>query len=426
MFTRWLVRSLLSAAAFAFLTALPARAQTTQPITNTGGVQITPEGVLTVRTTARVARPAVRSKDGAMGYVSLPRLLLAAKEQTVRQQPLTPEVRFLGGLTQIHYIFVYPEEHDLVLAGPTEPLQNVNPLVTVGQQTGRPTVQLDDLIVALRANRDRSAHDTFGCSLDMRPGGLDAAAESLRKLGNASNAVVAAELKRVLGPQTVRVFGVPPDSRMAFGMLAADYRLKRLAMGAETMPVSGVGNGLGAGAASNRVWFTPAYEPLLVSPDGNAYELRGPRLKLEAGAQMFETRGASEEAKAFASRFSAKMPEVAAVVDSIADLQNITDLLVVAALIHQDRLAQRAGVDLSWATEETGYSPVRCPVAVSADTMVHFTSGSVVAGGVTITTRALMVAAARQQDEKGTLTAAAKRPTEDWRLVERAPSAAAE
>ncbi|GIT31646.1 MAG: hypothetical protein Ct9H300mP1_36920 [Planctomycetaceae bacterium] len=45
-----------------------------------------------------------------------------------------------------------------------------------------------------------------------------------------------------MGPQEVRVFGVPADSRFACKLVAADYHLKRVAMGFDRPPVKGLIN----------------------------------------------------------------------------------------------------------------------------------------------------------------------------------------
>ena len=56
----------------------------------------------------------------------------------------------MAGLTRVKYVLVYPEQNDVVLAGPAEgwrvdALGNV-----VGASSGQPVLLLDDLMVALR------------------------------------------------------------------------------------------------------------------------------------------------------------------------------------------------------------------------------------------------------------------------------------
>lgn len=410
------LRAITLVAAIAGL-AVPALAQntgggtTTQPLVF-GGVQLSTEGVLTSRTQAPAKRSG-KDAEKSTAYVSLPRLLERLREHAAGgKKELPADLRYLGGLTQVRQVFVYPAEHDLVLAGPAEPLETGNRLLAVGKVTGRPALQLDDLIVALRAVQARTAGGIYGCTIDLPPGALQKVTNVVRRMGRASDAAIAAEIKKTIGPQQVRVVGVPDTSRLGMAMLVADFRLKRMAMGGDAVPVPGVGTGLGSGAASNRTWFSPAYEPLLVSADGNSYELRGPRLRLDAGAQMFEPHGASEAAKRFAKNFSEKMDAIAAKVEAIADLQNVSDLLVVAALIQQDRLDHKAGVDLSWVYDARVYTPAAYPVAKFADTQVLVTSDSYVAGGVYVTPGAVLKNRETPRDEA--LTKARKRPGDGW------------
>ena len=44
---------------------------------------------------------------------------------------LPDSIRYLEGLTQVRYVFVYPEEKDLVIAGPAEEIDKGTPLRAV-------------------------------------------------------------------------------------------------------------------------------------------------------------------------------------------------------------------------------------------------------------------------------------------------------
>ena len=61
------------------------------------------------------------------------------------------ELILLGGLQEIRYIFVYPEQKDIVLVGPAEGWKVDERGNIVGKTTGRPVMNLDDLVIALRA-----------------------------------------------------------------------------------------------------------------------------------------------------------------------------------------------------------------------------------------------------------------------------------
>jgi hypothetical protein len=388
-----------------------------------GGVAISTEGVLAVRETApaNALNPATRKAGNAADprtvYVSLPRVLAAWKAARDAHADPPEDVRTLKGLTRIQYVFVYPAEHDIVLAGASEPLRTDNPLEPVGTASGRPAVQLEDLIAAIRAvsappadapRRGGPRRDFYGCSLDPPDNHKTLWDDTLKKFGNGPRPALVAELKKVLGPQQVRIFGVAPDSRAALVMLAADYRLKRISMGLESFPA--VGNAMGAQEAMARLWFEPAYEPLRVTADGTGYEFRGPRLKVLAGAQVFAAGGAGPAQVQFAAKFSAKVDDIAAKVDAVADLQNVTDCFMVAALLRQDGLPEKAGLDLAWLHDAAAYPLQKLPVPKTAETVVHIQGNAIAQGGVAMGLAAFTSVERRQEP----LGLAPQRPAADW------------
>jgi hypothetical protein len=391
-----------------------AQSQPSAP-TALGGVTITPEGLLRARVTAP---PAKRPGDPSLTYVSLARLIDTLKLLEQSHTTIPKDLRYLQGLTRIDYLFVFPEQHDIVFAGSSEPYRDSNPLQPTGTLSNRPVVQLDDLVVALRAVREANARTIFGCSLDLAPNAQQIAADVGRRFGNLPRAQLAQRLKEALGPQVVRVLGVPADSRMALAMVTADYRLKRIAIGAEPLP--NVGNALSSGLASNRVWFQPAYDAITVAPDGLSYQFTGPRLQVLAGAQEFDTQGATPAAEAFARRFSQRMHDAAGRIDALADLQNVTDLLLLACLIRQDQLAAKTGVDLAWLIDPANYRPAATPVPRTADTVV-FDNGTVISEGGVLVTAESLTSAPRTADSKSALASLRARPT-DWFLTRPAAS----
>jgi hypothetical protein len=338
-------------------------------------------------------------------YASLPRVLAEVKKLAEEKKEIPPDLRYLSGLTQIRYVFVYPDDHDLIIAGPSEPYDATIPTEPYGKVTGRPVMHLDDLVTALRNPR------AFGCSLDPHPDSLQRSNAVMKQLAKATRAERMNALKEAMGPQQVRFWGTQPDSRLAFVTIAADYKLKRLILGLDPMPVAGVGSPVdNSRAAANRFWFEVNYAPLLVSPTGDAYELRGPRLLIKPGTFSNDTRGATESSKAFAKHFTAKIEALSAVVPLFAELQNVADVSVLASVIRRDRLDEKAGIDLSWFMAEDGYKPKAVPSPRTAETLVNYTNGSLVAGGVTFDPSP--VVERRERDSKGALKSAMSRPGE--------------
>src|SRR6266536_2262793 len=54
-------------------------------------------------------------------YVSLPRLFAEVRSLSEQKKEVPENLRYLSGITQIRYVFVYPDEHDLIIAGVSEP-----------------------------------------------------------------------------------------------------------------------------------------------------------------------------------------------------------------------------------------------------------------------------------------------------------------
>jgi hypothetical protein len=160
----------------------------------------------------------------------------------------------------------------------------------------------------------------------------------------------------------VTIRGVPKDSHFAAVLLAADYRMKRLAMAFERSPVKGLTNYLqmikGADGASQNVfprwWLATDYEPLLADEDGLAWELRGQGVKtmtedeiVGANGQRKATGKANPKAQEWAKRMTEKYDELSAKEPIFGELRNCMDLAVISALIVKENLASKASCDLS-------------------------------------------------------------------------------
>ena len=386
----------------AILLSVPAAAQV-NPTPTVGGVYIDADGVLRYREvdTRRQLPPRRSAQAQAEGlcHISLPRLFAEAKELAAAGKPLPDRMRYLGGLTQIQYIFVDAQEKDLIIAGPAEPWDAANPLQPIGLLTGRPVMHLDDLVVALRVG---GRGGPLGCTIDPPADALQRAQEAMNRVGSRSRAQLAEAVAQSIGPQAVKVFGAAAETRYAMICVAADYKLKRLSLGLDSSPVSGVGHGIdNSRAAGNRYWFELMYEPILVSPEGDAYELRGQRLGLKCGAMSFDAKGATPAAERFTEQFTKKLPALAAALPILADLQNLADLTVVAALIRQDKLDEKTGWDRSWIVN--GYQTQAYPTPSTTETVVSFRGGSLAAGGVILSPQRLVQADAREVERQGVL-----------------------
>ena len=86
-------------------------------------------------------------------------------------KPLPEEVFFLAGLQDIRYVFVYPEQKDIVLVGFGEGWRIDTRGNVVGITTGKPVLLLDDLLTALRTAAT-SAQAGISCSIDPTQEGI--------------------------------------------------------------------------------------------------------------------------------------------------------------------------------------------------------------------------------------------------------------
>ncbi|HUG71260.1 MAG TPA: DUF1598 domain-containing protein [Pirellulaceae bacterium] len=340
-----------------------------------GGVSIDVEGVVGPpsdsgrRLYLEQLRKEVKSAEGPLNtpvelrMVSL-RGLETACEDAVKNNlgQLPDEVKFLAGLQRIRYVFVYPEENDIVLAGPGEGWRINDDATVVGITTGRPVLHLDDFLVAMR-----TVHEARRGGISVS---IDPTAEGTRNLQELFDAhrgrplnptpQFEAAAKQAFGPQMVTLTGVPDTSRFARVLVAADYRMKRLAMNLEKSPVRGFGsylemikNSRVAGDVNPRWWMACNYDPMAASDDKLAWELRGPGVKVMTEDEFVTADGTrsatgktSAAAKRWADNMTDKYDELSAADPVFGELRNLMDMCVVSALIEKERLCEVAGCSL--------------------------------------------------------------------------------
>jgi hypothetical protein len=277
---------------------------------------------------------------------------------------LPDEVRFLAGLQRIQYILVYPEQQDIVLAGPGEGWRVDENANVVGVTTGRPVIQLDHLLTALRT-ADAARQVGITCSIDPTEAGmqkLQTLLDHYRKNGIAVNPrVMEPQMKQAFGPQQVRITGVPGTSYFARVMVAADYKMKRIAMKLDPSPVKGLPSfidmikGRSVRADVNpRWWLACDYEPLARSEDGLAWELKGQGVKamteneiVQAGGDVKQAGTIDPLAQKWADMMTARYDALSAADPVFGELRNVMDLCVVAALIKKEGLMEKAGLDMA-------------------------------------------------------------------------------
>ena len=349
------------------------------------GVAVDAEGVLRTMTVtdwggrvmmqrvaaARATLPPEVSRPSKLRKISLNRL-----EKAIQQKGgvFTDEMRYMAGLFRLKYVFYYPDTQDIVLAGPAEGWVTSQVDRVVGITSGRPIVQLQDLVVALRAfPPDDRGTSMIGCSIDPRPEGLAEMQRFLRHVGSravpAQTQYIVNGLRTSLGLQTVSVDGVPPTTHFAQVMVEADYRMKLIGIGLERPPVrmiSFIERASPSQVSRNalfRWYFVPDYNCVRVSEDRMGMELVGDGVKLIGEDEMVAAAGTRQgvtrsnmASQAFVTSFTSKYSELADRSPVFAELRNLIDLAVAAAFMQEEDYYGKSGWRMELFGDENKFS----------------------------------------------------------------------
>ncbi len=316
-----------------------------------------------LNTAFELARTANGNRDvhqtADLRLVSLPRLEKHIAALQAAGEPIPADVSVLAGLTEVEFLFVFPETGDVVIGGPagnwTEDAQGRS--VNVDSQ--RPTLQLDDL-VTLSRTFSGGGRGFFMCTIDPKADQVRAVKEFAAKTQLTAGNVrqVTEKLEQMLGLQNVTVQGVPADSRVASVIVDADYQMKLIGIGrregAEGMKsyfeLAGRAERSGSAMDALRWWMTVGYDAIHVSPDRKAFEFTGRSIRCQSENQLVEndgTRRATGKADSanaeFARLFTENLPELAEKDAVFADLQNIFDMALATAIVNSLDLQRQAG-----------------------------------------------------------------------------------
>jgi len=337
----------------------------------TAGVAVDAEGVLRRVTaddpTGELAQQRVQeaiarldrdvARKSPLRKVSLTRLERMVKQRLAEGQDIDDAMRNLAGITRLQYVFCYPDSGDIVVAGPAEPWAEAPSGRMLGIESGRPVLELQDLVVALRAFPPGANNKKpfIYCSIDPTEEGLSRMHQFLNELGGrignpatnpGQDQFIVNGLRDRLGMQVITVGGVSPKTHFAQVLVEADYRMKLIGIGLEQPPVrltSYVERANPTQVASNalqRWYFVPEYQCVRVSEDSLAMELVGEGVKLvgenevvrKDGSRGTAARG-NRASDAFVKAFTKVYPRLAERAPVYAQLRNCIDLAVAAAFI---------------------------------------------------------------------------------------------
>ena len=385
-----------------------------------GGVRIDAEGFLTARAKvdpngeltmrrlneAKVSVNQELQKPSKLRKVSLIRLEKQVRELLDSGKPIPDDMQYLAGLTRITHVFYYPENKDIVVAGPAEGYFRAGNDHVVGMTTGRAVLQLQDFIVALRAFSPDNTTRVISVSIDPTEEGLrnlNAATRRTGAVGRNQAMDVARYYRDALGYQEITIKGVSPKTHFAQVLAEADYNMKLIGIGLERPPV-GITSFIEvattrSAAAMQRWFFQPNYNSVTVAEDSMAMELTGSGVLLLGENETVSSQGKrtrtgklNKASQKFTTSFTKAYDKLAEVSPIYGELRNLMDLSIAAAFIQKKGLYEKAG----WSMESFGDESVvsverfRAPQKVDAVLNAVWRGSSLVsaiAGGVSIQPR---------------------------------------
>lgn len=364
-----------------------------------GGVLVDPSGLMRKMKVADGGLEAIRERsergvatrvqnESKLRMVSLPRLERAIQQRWARGLEPTDAMQRLAGLRRVEYILLYPETGDLVLAGPAGDWTRDAEGRSVSRTTGEPVLQLDDLVVLLRNNALRE--ERFGCSITPRKENLARTQQFLansKPLKPGQRARWIQGLRDALGRQDITFYGIDPSTRVAQVMIEADYRMKLVGMGLEE-GVLGVPSYLSQIEVGRdgklppmnvlRWWFTLNYDAVTATKARTAFALKGQAVRVLSENELLTETGervhtgkADVLTQKFAADFTKHFPELAKKHAVYAELRNVFDLAMAAALIRREGLADRADWEMKFLGDPERFSVQRHTPPTEVESVVN-------------------------------------------------------
>jgi hypothetical protein len=334
--------------------------------------QAEPRDFVTLREARRAALEGVAAdinQPSKLRKISLRRLDALLADHASQNKPVSPEVLYLAGLERIEYVFAYPELGDIVLAGPADAWTVDDAGNIVGANTGAAVMQLVDLIAALRTTDTLLAGEMITCSIDPTPEGLQRFTRLTRGGRASPSAQLLRRMEEAVGPQAVKLTGISPESHFAQVLVAADWQMKRLAMGLAESPIDGLSSyiellednpRMKPRNALPRWWIAYGPEPVERDPDGLGWRISPPGIQVQTAAARLDADGqiASEIesdgiAKQWADAMTARYDELAILQPVFNQLRGCMDLALVTAVLASGDLLTHVGLELPMLLDDT-------------------------------------------------------------------------
>ncbi|MEM7311860.1 MAG: DUF1598 domain-containing protein [Planctomycetota bacterium] len=310
--------------------------------------------------------------------ISLPGLEQALMQRQAAGLPPTREMLSLGGLSRIQYVLVYPDKHDIILAGPAsdEQLDNQH--------------RLSDLVTAL--DNCLNGEGKMVCSITPRQANLAATRSYLQERartplrpGERQNWLDT--LQQKMGRQDIEFQAVAPNTHTAHVLVAADYHMKLIGMGL-TPGVDGIRNYLDMVQLDEsgnvppmdvlRWWFTLNRRPVKTNADATVYELPESIVQVQSENELLSRQGArihtgqSEPInRAFAASFTEHFDELCEKYPIYLDLRFAFEAAVVADLIRDQSMLDNAKWSPTMLASQDPYVVSEMPVPREVDSIIN-------------------------------------------------------
>jgi hypothetical protein len=176
-------------------------------------------------------------------------------------------------------------------------------------------------------------------------------------------------MEEAVGPQTITLSGVAPESHFALVLVAADWQMKRIGMGLIPSPVRGLTsylellNDRPASAARNplpRWWIAYGKQPVEREADGLGWRISRPGIQVCTAAGRMDSDGristkteSDPTAKKWADSMTARYDQLAIVEPVFGHLRGCMDLALVTAILASGDLLSHVHLELPMLLDDT-------------------------------------------------------------------------
>ena len=409
----------------------------------TGGIEIDANGVLSQRifqgnpqllnqqrfAAAQASLNKDLQKPSKLRKISLNRLEKEVAKLVVAGKQIPADMKYLAGMTRISNVFYYPESKDIVIAGPAEGyFINANNRV-VGMKSGRSTMQLQDLIVALRCfTPDGNKTKLISCSIDPTQEGLAKFRDTYTRIARSGQFrpgmenQVMKQYRESLGMQQITINGVSTKTHFARVLVEADYEMKLIGIGLKRPEVkitTFIEKATATSVARNslqRWFFQPDYDCVHINDDQTAMQLVGEGVKLVGEDESVakdgnrkRTGSMNRASTAYCNSFTRMYGKLAEKAPLWGELRNLIDMSVTAAFIQKMDFYGQSDWDLGVFGDESKVSveTLEAPSQVAPVTNGLWKGSnfmSPIAGGVSIQPRVALNSDRVQGDEDGEIS----------------------